>query len=93
MGDFRVADCGDVAAIDQELHDLGAFAGEFGPAGRGGRILLEAAYALAGEFEIDLGELGFCGVLYGVRVVAKADALFAMYECLAPDGEQRFIQG
>ena len=32
VGDFGVAYCGDVTAVDQELHDLGAFAGELGPA-------------------------------------------------------------
>lgn len=55
MGDFAVAYRGDVAAGDQELHDLGAFAGELGPARRGCGILLEGADALSGEVEIDLG--------------------------------------
>jgi hypothetical protein len=32
VGDFAGAYCGDVAAVDQELHDFGAFAGELGPA-------------------------------------------------------------
>jgi hypothetical protein len=60
MRDFAVADGGDVAAGNQELHDLGAFASELSPArGRCG-ILLQAANALAGEIEIDLGELVFC---------------------------------
>ena len=77
MRDFGVADCGKVAAAGEKLHDFGAFAGEFGPArGRCG-ILLESADALAGEFEIDLGEPGFFGVLHGVGIVTEADALFA----------------
>jgi hypothetical protein len=42
MGDFAVAYGGDVAAGDQELHDLGAFAGELGPARRGCGILPRA---------------------------------------------------
>src|SRR5438270_9948993 len=67
-GDFGVADCGDIAAVDQELHDLGALAREFGPARGSGGILLKAADALAGKLEIDLGELGFCGVLDGIGI-------------------------
>jgi hypothetical protein len=55
VGDFGVADCGDVAAGDEELHDLGAFTGEGGPSRGSCGVLLEAADALAGEFEIDLG--------------------------------------
>src|SRR5256885_3882499 len=76
-GDFGVADCGDVPAVDQELHDVGALAREFGPARGSGGILLKAADALAGKLEIDLGELGFCGVLDGIGIVAYTDARLA----------------
>ena len=70
VGDFGVADGGDVAAGDEELHDLGAFAGKDGPSRGGCGILLEAADALAGEVEIDLGELALGGGQHGIGIVA-----------------------
>src|SRR5713226_696036 len=77
MSDFVVAYCGDVAAADQELHHLGAFAGKLGPSRRGRRILLEAADALAGKFEIHLRELAFRRALHGIGIVAYDYTLFA----------------
>src|SRR4029077_18994030 len=70
VGDFGVADGGDVAAGDEEWHDLGAFAGKDGPSRGGCGILLEAADALADEVEIDLGELALGGGQHGIGIVA-----------------------
>ncbi|SRR6266404_5455741 len=86
VGDFGVADCGDVTAGDQELHNLGAFAGELGPARGGGGVLLEAADALAGEVEIDLSELALRRVLHGKGIFAYDYALFAFDQDLTPHG-------
>jgi hypothetical protein len=91
MGDFAVAYGTDVPAGDQELHDFRAFAGEFGPARGGCGILLESANSLAGEVEIDLGKLVFCGVLHPVRIIAEGDAFFAFEQRLAPDGEESVV--
>jgi len=87
VGDFGVADGGDVAAGDEELHDLGAFASEGSPAGGGRWILLEAADALAGEIEIYLGELALGRGLDGIGIIADDYALSAFDEDLTPDGE------
>src|SRR5258706_7831704 len=92
MSDFVVAYCGDVAAADQELHHLGAFAGKLGPSRRGRRILLEDADALGGKFEIHLRELAFRRALHGIGIVAYDYTLFAVDERLTPDGQARFIQ-
>jgi hypothetical protein len=48
--------------------------------------LLETANALAGEIEIDLGQLALGGGLNGVGIVAEGDALFAFEQRLAPHG-------
>src|SRR5260370_1352959 len=92
MSDFVAAYWGDVATADQELHHLGAFAGKLGPSRRGRRILLEAADALAGKFEIHLRELAFRRALHGIGIAAYDYTLFAFDERLTPDGQQRFIQ-
>jgi hypothetical protein len=89
---FSVADGGDVAAGDEELHDLGAFAGEGGPARGGCRVLLEAADALTGKVEIDLGELALGGGLDGIGIIADEYAIFAFDEYLTPDGEESFVE-
>src|SRR5256885_12583672 len=73
-GDFGVADCGDIAAVDQELHDLGALAREFGPARGSGGVFVKAAGGAAGQLRIRLGGPGVCGVLGGVGIVAYTDA-------------------
>jgi hypothetical protein len=92
VGDFGVADGGDVAAGDQELHDLGAFTGEGAPTRGGCGVLLEGADALAGEVEIDLGELALGGGKHGIGIVAQDYALFAFDLDLTPYGEQGFVQ-
>jgi hypothetical protein len=85
--EFAVAYRGDIAAGDQELHNFLAFASELGPAGGRCGILLEAADMLAGNIEINLGQLVFCGVLYWVGIVAEGDTLFAFEKDLPPHGE------
>src|SRR5260221_4173816 len=91
MSDFVVAYCGDVAAADQELHHLGAFAGKLGPSRRGRRILLEAADALAGKFEIHLRELAFRRALHGLGIVAYDYTRFAFDDRFTADWHDAFI--
>src|SRR4029077_7843725 len=81
-----------VASGNQELHDLGALAGEGGPAGGGCGILLEGADALAGKLEIDLGELALGSGQHGIGIVAQEHALFAFDKRLTPHGEQSLVQ-
>ena len=92
VGDLAVAYRSDIAAIDEELHDLGAFSGQLGPARGGCRVLLEGADAFSGEFEIDLGQPGFCGALNRIGIVAEADSPLALNERLAPNGEHGVIE-
>jgi len=81
---FSVADGGDVAAGDEELHDFGAFAREGGPARGGCGILLEAADAPTGKVEIDLGELALGGGPDGIGIITHDYARFALDEDLTP---------
>ena len=81
-----------MAAGDEELHDLGAFASEGSPSRGGSGILLEAADPLTGKVEIDLGELALGGGMDGIGIIADDYAIFAFDEDLTPDGEESFVE-
>lgn len=83
--EFGVGDHGDVAAGREELHDFGAFASHFCPAGLGLGILFEGTIGRAFEFEVNLGETALCGAADRIDLAGESDFLGAVNEGLAPD--------
>lgn len=92
VGEFASNNHGDVPAGGEELHDLGAFAGHFGPSGFGLGILFEGAIGHAIEFEIDLGEPALGGAADGIECTGESDSFGAVNKSLAPDREEGVVQ-
>jgi hypothetical protein len=90
---FSVGDYRDVFPVFEELHDLGAFLRQLGPAGFCVGILFEAAQCASDEFEINLFQMLPRSGPHAVGFIFHGDDFQIFDERLAPNGQKNFVEG
>lgn len=88
-----VCDHRDVSVRSQKLHDFGALAGHFCPAGFGLRVLFQAAKFDAFHLKIKLCQMMFGGSAHGEGRAAHSYGFLLFHECLAPHRDECIVDG
>ena len=84
--EFAVDDDGDVASVFQKLHDLGTFAGQYGPAGSSSWVLLQGTEFTAGEAEVHLFQFLLGGGAHAEEFAGEGDVACILQESLFVNG-------
>lgn len=90
---FAIHHNGHIAAATEELHHFFPGAGQLRPARTGGGVLLQAANSVAFHNEINLTKTACGSLADGIAVCAKHDDGRIVDEDLAPDVEERLLEG
>jgi hypothetical protein len=89
---FSVGDYRDVISLFEELHHLGAFLRQLGPAGFCIGILFKAPQCASDEFEINLFQMSTRSGPHAVGFIFHGDDFQIFDERLAPNGEKDFVE-